>query len=121
MQYHHLFADTDGESHWDDVDIALQERVFAPPAKDIEISDGTPVTSQLFLRLRSGWDEPIHPTPVKQMLICLRGRVAVTASNGARREIGPGDLWLMEDKHGKGHHTRVISDDDFECVIVQYE
>ena len=34
--------------------------------------------------------------------------------------IGKGDVWHMEDCSGKGHHTRVISDEDFEAVIVQY-
>jgi hypothetical protein len=74
----------------------------------------------LFLRLRAGWDEPIHPTPVIQTLICLRGAVRVTASDGDTREIGPGDVWRMADTHGKGHHTAVISAEDFECVIAQH-
>ena len=121
MRYHLLYADDAGESHWTDVDVALTERRFAPPAKAIEISDPEATTQALFLRLRAGWDEPIHPTPVAQMLVCQTGRVAVTASDGEVRTIGPGDVWRMEDKHGKGHHTKVVSRDDFTCVIVQYD
>lgn len=75
----------------------------------------------MFLRLRSGWNEPIHPTPVRQKLICLAGSVRVTASDGQVRHIGRGDVWHMEDKEGKGHHTFVTGDEDFEAVIVQYE
>ncbi len=121
MKYHHLYSDTDGESHWKDVDVALAERSFAPPAKAIEISDPDAASAMLFLKLRSGWDEPIHPTPIRQTLICLRGMARVTASDGDYRDICPGDVWRMEDIGGKGHHTRVISDDDFETVIVQHE
>lgn len=121
MKYAHLFADAQGESRWCDVDVALQERSFAPPAKAIEVSQAETVERMLFLRLRAGWDEPIHPTPVAQRLICLRGSVRVTASDGTTRDIGPGDVWQMEDKHGKGHHTVVTSDEDFEAVIVQFE
>jgi hypothetical protein len=120
MHYCHLFSDDTGESRWRDVDVSLEERSFAPPAKAIEISDSDPATAMLFLRLRAGWDEPIHPTPIPQTLMCLRGTVRVTASDGATRDVGPGDVWRMEDTHGKGHHTRVISPDDFECVIVQH-
>ncbi|MEM6577447.1 MAG: cupin [Pseudomonadota bacterium] len=120
MQFHRLYSDADGESHWDDVTVTLTEKVFAPPAKAIEISQPEQVTQAMFLRLRSGWDEPIHPTPVVQKLICLSGAVCVTASDGEAREIGPGDVWHMEDTHGKGHHTRVTSDEDFLSVIVQY-
>ena len=121
MQYHWLYADADGESHWKTVDVALEERSFAPPAKAIEISASEPATQTLFLRLRAGWDEPIHSTPVRQTLVCLSGRIAVTASDGEVREIGPGDVWRMEDTHGKGHHTKVISDEDCDCVMVQFD
>jgi hypothetical protein len=119
MQYFHLHVDQDGESHWRDVDVPLQEREFAPPAKSIEVSDAAPASQTFFLRLRAGWNEPTHPTPVAQWLICRQGQVRVTASDGDSRVIGPGDVWMMEDTHGKGHHTQVISEDDFECVMVQ--
>ena len=105
MKFHKLFCDPDGESHWVDVDVTLTERRFAPPAEKIEISDPEPVRNMMFLRLKAGWNEPVHPTPVTQKLVCLQGAVKVTASDGDTREIGPGDVWHMEDKSGKGHHT----------------
>ncbi len=37
MKINHLFADANGESHWRDEEIALEERSFAPPARDIHI------------------------------------------------------------------------------------
>ena len=120
MKYSKLFADDMGESHWVDVDVALEPKVFAPPAQDIEISEPDAVHQMLFLRLRAGWNEPIHPTPVRQKLICVAGAVRVTASDGEARVIAKGDIWHMEDRHGKGHHTEVISDEDFVAVIVQY-
>ena len=121
MKYQKLCVDNGGESHWTDVDVVLEERTFAPPAKAIEISEPEAVKQMMFLRLRSGWDEPIHPTPVTQKLICLSGSVRVTASDGTCRKIGSGDVWHMEDKYGKGHHTAVIGEEDFVSVIVQYE
>jgi quercetin dioxygenase-like cupin family protein len=120
MRYYRLFSDTNGESHWNDVQVDLQEQVFAPPAREIEISTPENVSQLMFLRLRCGWNEPIHPTPVRQKLVCLTGCIRVTASDGESREIGPGDVWHMEDLTGKGHHTCVIGDSDFEAVIVQY-
>ena len=121
MRYHRLYADDDGESRWQDVEVTLEERSFAPPAQGIEISTAEPATQTVFLRLARGWNEPIHPTPVRQRLTCVKGRVLVTASDGEAREIGPGDIWHMEDKTGKGHHTQVIGDEDFEAVIVQFD
>lgn len=121
MNYYKLYADEAGESHWEQVAVALEERGFAPPAKAIEISAPEPAKQLLFLRLPAGWDEPIHPTPVAQKLVCLSGTVRVTASDGEARDIGPGDVWHMEDKQGKGHHTAVIGSEEFLSVIVQLE
>lgn len=119
MKFFRLYADAAGESHWEDVGVSLQEKTFAPPAKAIEVSEGEPATQILFLRLRAGWDEPVHPTPLRQKLVCLAGAVVVTASDGDTRTIRAGDVWHMEDTHGKGHHTKVVSNGDFEAVIVQ--
>ncbi|WP_170564881.1 cupin [Ruegeria atlantica] len=121
MKYYKLYTDAAGESHWDDIEIKVEERSFAPPAQAIEVSQPEPVKQTLFLRLRSGWNEPVHPTPVVQRLVCLAGAIRVTASDGDFRDIGPGDVWDMQDKIGKGHHTRVTSDQDFEAVIIQFE
>lgn len=121
VRYYKLYADAAGESHWEDVEVQVEERSFAPPAQAIEISEPEPVKRTMFLRLRSGWNEPIHPTPVAQKLVCLAGKILVTASDGDHREIGPGDVWHMQDTSGKGHHTMVTGDQDFEALIVQYE
>ena len=121
MQYHHMFADSVGESHWRDVEVVLEERLFAPPARGIYVSESQSVTIMMFLRLPAGWNEPVHPTPKKQTLVCLAGVVHVTASDGETRDIGSGDVWLMEDLVGKGHHTLVTSDNDFKAIIIQHE
>ena len=121
MHYHHLYADDQGESHWRVVEVPLAERSFAPPAKSIEISEARAAQAALFLRLAAGWDEPIHTTPKRQTLVVLRGVVEVTASDGDSRRIGPGEVWLMEDTHGKGHRTQVIGGEAMEAVIVQYD
>ena len=115
-----LFADDTGQSHWKDVAVDVQERSFAPPALAIEISEPTAAEATFFLRLKAGWDEPPHPTPKAQRLICLTGCALVTASDGDQRKIGPGDVWDMKDTHGAGHHTKVISEVDFTCVMVQF-
>ncbi|MGI3185262.1 cupin domain-containing protein [Nioella aestuarii] len=121
MHYHHLYASADGESHWRKVEVPLEERTFAPPAKAIFVSEAEAAKTTVFLRLDPGWNEPIHPTPKRQTLFCLGGAVRVTASDGEARVIGKGDVWRMEDTHGKGHHTAVISDEPFEAALVQFD
>ncbi len=61
MTYQKLYVDESGESHWEDVTVKLEERTFAPPAKAIEVSPAETAKRTMFLRLKAGWDEPIHP------------------------------------------------------------
>lgn len=121
MHYHHLYADDAGESHWRDVDVTLEPVAFAPPAEDIHLSADEAATTAVFLRLPTGWNEPQHPSPHAQYLVVRYGVVEVTASDGDARIIGPGDVWRMEDTHGKGHHTKVIGEVDFDAFVVQLD
>jgi hypothetical protein len=121
MWVHHLYADESGESHWRKVELVLQERIFAPPAQRIFTSEPEAAKALVFLCLKSGWNEPNHRTPKRQILMCLAGTVRVTASDGEARDIRQGDLWRMEDVTGKGHHTRVTSEVDFDAVVVQFD
>ena len=121
MKYHHLYTDAAVESRWRDAEVTLAEQVFAPPAEGIFISEAEPTKATLFLRLPAGWNEPIHPTPKRQYFVCLSGAVLVTASDGEARRIEPGDIWRMEDRSGKGHHTKVVSDVACDALIVQFD
>ena len=38
MKFKKLYSDAQGESHWKDIEVELEEQTFAPPAKAIEIS-----------------------------------------------------------------------------------
>jgi hypothetical protein len=119
--YNHLYSDQVGENRWRDVNVELNEQTFAPPAQGILVSSAESAKALLFLKLPAGWSEPDHPTPKRQTLICLAGAVRVTASDGEKRDIHKGDVWRMEDNTGKGHHTEVIGDEDFEAAVVQFE
>ncbi|WP_022702646.1 hypothetical protein [Pseudorhodobacter ferrugineus] len=121
MKFQRLYADSAGDSRWQDVRVDMTERVFAPPVQAIEISEPETAKQMMFLRLRAGWNEPIHPTPVPQKPISVAGRVHVTASDGEARDMGLSDVWHMEDCHGKGHQAQVTSTEDFEAVIIQLE
>jgi quercetin dioxygenase-like cupin family protein len=62
-----------------------------------------------------GWR--VHP-PKAQFLICLKGHLEVTVSNGEKRTFGPGDSVLMEDIAGKGHRTRVKGTEECIAAII---
>jgi uncharacterized cupin superfamily protein len=54
----------------------------------------------------------------KKFLICLKGYIEVTASDGEKRTFGPGDSVLMEDVAGKGHRMRVKGTEECVAAII---
>lgn len=118
MRYVRLKADSAGESQFEQVTLDLNEADYRPPAPMLFVSHSYQADGLQFVRLPSGWaGESIHP-PKAQFLICLKGHLEVTASNGDKRTFGPGDSILMEDISGKGHRTRVKGTDDCIAAVI---
>ena len=109
-KYIRLFSDDSGESHFEDLEIALVPGDFAPPAAPLNIAQFQPATQSLWVGAPVGWGgEMPHPSPHRQIFCILQGELEVTASDGTVRRLPAGSVLLTEDTHGKGHSTRVIS------------
>ena len=111
--YIRLYADERGESHFEDVDIALPPVDFAPPAAPLNMAPFLATARSFWLGAPVGWEggEP-HPSPQRQVFCVLRGEAEVTASDSAVRRFPAGSVLLLEDTHGKGHATRITSAED---------
>lgn len=107
MKYVRLHADKNGNTYIDDAVIKLDEADYRPPAPVLFVSHAYPSSGMQFIRLPSGWAADSVQVPKKQFLICLKGHLEVTASDGTTRSFGPGDSVFMEDVGSKGHRTRV--------------
>jgi hypothetical protein len=101
VQYFRIYADSDGESHFEDVDVALESQ-----ARDSDVSALYPATGVIFRRSPSDQFIDWHPAPRRQFVVTLSGEAEVEASDGEIRKIGPGTVMLAEDITGKGHVTR---------------
>jgi hypothetical protein len=119
LTYTRLYADKHGESHFADVEIDLAITDYAPPSPPFELSSFTPATQFGFMKTPAGWSSDWHPTPARNILFVVSGKWEVTASDGESRRFGAGDVLLVEDKTGKGHSSRVVSDTDALAAIVQ--
>jgi quercetin dioxygenase-like cupin family protein len=118
MRYSQLKSDSAGESHIEQVTLNLSEADYRPPAPMLFVSHSYQADGLQFVRLPSGWTgDSIHP-PKAQFLICLKGHLEVTASDGDKRTFGPGDSVLMEDVSGKGHRTRVKGAEECIAAII---
>jgi hypothetical protein len=119
MKYVKLYVDDCGESHFQDVDIALEPVDFAPPAPLIHLSSFQSATRYAFCRFPSGWHGDWHPAPRKQIFFILSGESEAQSSDGEVRQFGPGSVLLVEDTWGKGHISRVVGEHDMLVAVVQ--
>lgn len=101
MNYFRIFAGPDGESHFEDVEIALHGQTGGS-----DYSELVPATGVIFRRSPADQLLDWHPALRRQFVITLSGEAEVEASDGEVRHIGPGTIMLAEDTTGKGHITR---------------
>jgi len=103
MHIHHLYAGPDGESHFRDVTIDWETE--GPGGK---FSACLPATGIIFRVAPEQYDYAWHTATQRQYLINLDAAVAISASDGETRVIGPGEVVLVEDTTGKGHCSRAV-------------
>jgi hypothetical protein len=118
MKYIRLHADRDGESHFEQATLELNEADYRPPAPLAFLSHMFPSDGLQFLRLPPGWKAESISPPSREFVICLQGQLELTASDGEKRTFGPGDRVLVEDMHGKGHGIRVQGASEFVAAVV---
>ncbi len=109
MHHLRLWADEQGESHLESVEVDFHPVVnYAAGLPAIGISDERPALSVHFLRVEPGFEGGWHPAPRRQFALMVSGQVECETSDGVSGALGPGDVALLEDTTGKGHVTRVV-------------
>jgi hypothetical protein len=76
------------------------------------------IKGALVASLKAGATEDWHPAPRRQFMFCLRGIVEVTAGDGQKRRILPGQFVLLEDTSGKGHITHSAGTEDHVALAI---
>ena len=63
----------------------------------------------------AGW----HPAPSVGHVFVLQGEMEVEVSDGEIRRFPQGSIWLHRDLTGKGHDSRVVSEEAAVLVMVK--
>jgi hypothetical protein len=113
MKIHRLWVDDKGESHFKDQEIEYTES--GPAGK---LSPRLPATGIIFRQVAPDYDLDWHPAPRRQYIINLDAGVQITASDGEARQIGAGEVVLVEDTWGKGHLSKAIGNKMRHCIFV---
>jgi quercetin dioxygenase-like cupin family protein len=117
--YCRLYADSSGESHFEDVTVELSEVDFAPPAPALLLAEFGAATRAAFLGGPKGWRGEWHRSSGRNLFVVLSGQWEVEASDGEKRLFSSNDMLLLEDTFGKGHNSRVTSSDDSLALLVE--
>ncbi len=107
MKYFRIYTDDEGETHFEDVVVPMEER-----NPQSFLSTLYPAIGVIFRRTPADQFIDWHPAPRRQFVVTLSGRAEVEASDGEIRQIGPGTVMLAEDLTGKGHITRGVGDEE---------
>jgi hypothetical protein len=121
MKYARLYANDDGESHFDDIEIDLALTDYAPPAAPLSLSSFIRATQFRFMNAPAGWSSDWHAALARSVFFVLSGEWEVTASDGESRFFPRGSVLLVEDTQGKGHSSRVVSETDSLAAMVQLD
>ncbi len=104
MKVTRIYPGNDGESHFEDVDVPL-ENFRGGVLKRSKPLKASGMTFGVFEgALKENW----HTASRKQCIIILSGEVELGVSDGQKRSFGPGRVLLLEDTTGKGHTTHSV-------------
>ena len=103
MRIHNLYTDSNGESHFRDIEIE-----WAEERRGSKLSKRLPATGIIFRETLPDNSLDWHPAPRRQYIVNLEAGVKLTASDGESRVISTGEVILVEDTTGKGHLSQGI-------------
>lgn len=113
MNYSRIYADSQGETHFDDVEAQFKQLEVVPGKPAIDVTQAMAAQNVVFIRSPAGMSIDFHSAPSRHLLVVITGQWRMTVSDGETRQFGPGQSILVEDTVGRGHLTEVVGSDDF--------
>lgn len=117
MRYTRIYADSDGETHFEDVEEETQKIEIAPTAI-FDVGKTRPASECIWGTLPPGYSDNFHPPPKRVIVPILAGEVEMTVSDGEVRRFKAGDLVLSEEVASKGHKSVVVGQSAVELFMV---
>jgi hypothetical protein len=113
-----MFSDAAGRCRFDQVHIRLAMKEYAPPAAPVTVSTPMQTGQCVFMRIPPGFVGVQHPSPRKQLVVCVSGAARFHGSDGATHVLRAGESLIDANTEGPGHASEVISDVPFEAYLV---
>ena len=119
MMVTHIFADSQGKTHFADVEIPLTLTPVAVHLPPMQTSPPIAATHTQFVVvppavIARDW----HPAPARQFVLLLKGKLEVEVADGERRVFTQGSIVFLEDTKGKGHKDHAVNDDELLLALI---
>jgi hypothetical protein len=111
-----LYTGPDGQSHIDQVPVMLHDA----PGWPSEVSAAVKTTDAYLMRGAPGMFETWHNADRKRYIVVISGEAEVTTTDGERARLAPGQIYLAEDVTGKGHTFRVVGNQGWVALFVNF-
>lgn len=111
-----VFTGDDGASHFEDIEIDLNDHGAAGRISDLWAGKGV-----MFREVDGDYALDFHTAPRRQFVINLTGAVEIEVGDGSRRRLEAGDILLAEDTTGQGHISRAVDGQPRRCLFLPLE
>jgi len=114
MKVTRIYTGADGESHFEDVEIPLEDTGVRGRRSELMKATG------IFFGEMAAGDYNIdwHNTSRRQYVIILEGEIEIVIGEGTKRILGTGDILLAEDTTGRGHISRAVNNQPRKSIFV---
>ena len=113
MKITRIFTGSDGESHFEDIDVPLES--IGGVDRRSELIKATGI---LFRETGAEYNHDWHPAPRRQFVVTLEGESEIVIGDGTKRQFAPGDILLAEDTTGRGHISRAVNNKPRKMIFV---
>jgi hypothetical protein len=112
-----LFTGHDGLSHVEQLEVKFSPLAALP---QFELSEPIEAARSLVVRVPPGYFHDWHNADVRRYVIPVSGLAELEVSGGDKVPITSGRIYIVEDLTGKGHTFRVVGDQDWVGVFVDF-
>jgi len=108
-----LYTGADGLSHFQKIEAPMTEEggTMSPAMK---------MGDAFVVREQPGHVEDWHNADARRYVIPISGRAEVEVTGGEKMAVEPGAIWLAEDLTGKGHIFRVVGNEAWVAMFVNF-
>ena len=118
LSFTRLYVGSDGASHFSNEQLPLAPAPAGQGLGPLPVNRIGDVKGVMFAKLKAGATEDWHIAPQRMLMVCVHGIAEITASDGQKRRLMPGQFMLLEDTRGKGHITHAAGSEDHVALAI---